>query len=155
MGKIIMTSINILVAILAIVASIVSIYLNYKVNVKLSQYNTINEIQRETAEVSHKLKILADELVTKYGLDKVNKRDIPEEDRQRINEITSNINLLLKKMFITMPDEQYDLIKTSIDTEKPMQLQDLEENLLKAMRSTQIPDTKEDKKDIRYIKEIK
>ena len=138
---------------IAIIASSYSVYSNYRMNEKLSRYNAVNSIYDEAAKVIHEFVEYTDELVDKYK--SFDPEVFPKNEKIKMNEIISKINLLIKKLYILMPDEHYDLIKKTISAEERFKLGTLESNFLDAMRRTQFPRTKEVvESDLKHLKKV-
>lgn len=153
-----MTTLNLVASILAIIASICSIYitnnLRQKIEIKLKQYDAMSSMYDEIISITFKFEYYADELVLKYQLSDMaglESKISPEEQRE-INNLRTQINILLSKMFILLPDVNYKRIREIIIPNQRYTIKDLREEFLVTIRKSLHPQTKfSNKEDIRYI----
>ena len=154
--------ITLCVAVLAIISSIVSIFINVYlkqgVDVKLTQYNLTNEEQNRIIKNLFDLEDYLDQLIDKYKI-QANVNDLPNklssDEKLAINKYISQIDVGLAKIFIFMPDKEYETIAADWPLE-PRKLSEIRGHLLLLLRKTQYPETKfNQEKDIKNLQKLK
>jgi len=111
-----------------------------KQQVNFQKYSLTTGFHCKTAELFNEAEYLADQLVEKYGFDKVQNRDIPQEDLDKLNEVLKQLNTQLSSMFLLMPDDAYQNIPRAVPV-GAKELKEFKESLLCEMRKAQFPET--------------
>jgi hypothetical protein len=95
--------------------------------------------------------LLGNPLIRKYGLDRLNRGEIPAEEWAQFNKAIQELNGQLFKMYVMMPDSNYERIVDAI----PPALGDIRgfrDRVLVELRRTQFKKTKyADPKAIRHF----
>jgi len=112
-----------------------------KQQVNFQRYSLTTGFHCKIAELFNEAEYLADQLVQKYGFDKVQNRDIPQEDLDKLNEVVKQLNTQLSSMFLLMPDDAYQNIPRAVPVVDVGKLKDFKERLLCEMRKAQFPET--------------
>jgi hypothetical protein len=152
-------TITLLLSLLAILASIISIFINaslkHDVDVKLTQYNLTNEEQNRILKNLFDLEDYWEELLAKYTVQPEQLlAKISPEEKLKTNKFISEINFGLSKVFIVMPDDKYITIDTNWKLESNT-LNKMRSSITILMRQTQHPKTRFGKKeDIKLIHKI-
>lgn len=152
--------ITLVISLLAIVSSILSIFINVhlkkNVDVKLTQYYLTNEEQNRILRNLFELEDFLDELIAQYS---VEANELPNKmtpgEKIKANKFISEINLGLSKMYIVMGDKKY---KTFANNWSPAtrKLSEIRHDLTILMRKTQHPGTEFDQiGDIKLIYKLK
>ncbi len=141
--------ITVSVVIITMVISIFSIYqtsaLKKEVEIKLSQYDSMNILQEDIINTLYEWE--------EYSKSLKNKENLSTKEEQKNDEFIEKINILYAKMYIMFPDEDYKNIQNTLVIDKKIDSLVLREELLVAMRKAQYPDTEFDNRaDIRFIK---
>lgn len=141
-------NLTLLVAIVSILASIASVWINVnlseKVERKMTQYGLTAQEQDSILKSLFKLEEFLDELIARYGVEPDQLIDkITSDEKLKVNSFISEVNLSLSKIFIFMPDEEYRMIETDWPL-VPDKLSTLRNQITILMRKTQYPDTKFD-----------
>jgi hypothetical protein len=106
----------------------------------MQKYILMTQFHCRTAELFAEAESVAGDLIHKYGLDKVQNADIPQEDVDRYNQVIKQLNTQIWSMFLIMPDESYGNIMRAIPS-GVLQLKDVRGRLLCGMRKAQFPRT--------------
>lgn len=130
---------------LAIIASVGSVWMNANLSEnierKLTQYGLTAEEQDNILKNLFDLEDFLDGLITRYDVEAnelINK--ITPDEKLKINSFISEVNLSLSKIFIFMPDEEYNIIASDWPLD-PDKLSDIRNQITILMRKTQYPDT--------------
>jgi hypothetical protein len=109
---------NLLVSVIAIVASLYAIYLGHKVSVQLSQYDSMNKLQTDLVKNMYDEEDYLDVLIKshniKEGQENALKNLMSAEEKQKLNDYIARDNYLLGLLFVIMPDKSYQAIVNTI-----------------------------------------
>lgn len=145
-------SATILISILTIISWYKQAALKKSIDIKLSQYQSTSKLQDEVITILYEHEDFLDLLKKKYGDDFLGR--ISKTEREKINDTMLKINIILAKLFVVSDDESYLQVRDSVPIGK-INIVDLREELLVAMRKAQIKDTRVAKREnIRFLFKI-
>ena len=126
-------------------------YFQARREIDFRKYELMTEFQCRTAELFNQAAFLAEPLIKRYGLDHINKGNIPEEEKAELKSVIKELNNQLSKMYLIMPDDKYGRIIEAI----PIGLDKLgnfRKQVLPQMRKAQFKNTKyTEPNDIRFF----
>jgi hypothetical protein len=89
-------------------------YFQAKRDIAMRKYDLMTDFHCRTAELFSEAQFLGNPLVQKYGLDRVNRGDVPPEEWAGFNKAIKDLNAQLFKIYVTMPDDGYGRIRGAI-----------------------------------------
>ncbi len=108
--------------------------------IELGRHSLRNELHSKIAELLYELEFVAGDLVAKHGLEKVNANAIPYEDKRAMLEATSKVNVVLAKLYLTMPDDAYKFVFDAVPNGIG-RMKDFRIGALVSLRRSQFPDS--------------
>lgn len=77
---------------------------------RIREYDLMTDVHCRTAELFSEAELIGNPLVKKYGIDRVNRGEIPVEEWAEFNRVIQELNGQLFKIYVTMPDDNYGRI---------------------------------------------
>ena len=126
-----------------------------ELQLRLSRQEETLQLHKEFCDTFHQCRLTLDELAAKYGgPDNIASHATPEE-LKRVNTYLEELNTLLARLFLVLPDDDWRRVQSAIPLEK-LSYNDFMYACIDALRRNAYPDTKLNAKDdIRRFYDLK
>lgn len=128
-----------------------------KTEIRIWQHTAMSDAYRNIATAINGLHTYSTELASRYNCKiKDVLSEMSEEEINRTNRFLEQMNIELAIMYMVMPNDDYKEIRGAVELKQSINLVTYRNNLLVAMRKSQIPDathvTHEDIRSFDYLK---
>jgi hypothetical protein len=118
---------------------------------EMRKYDLMTDVHCRTAELFSEAELRGNPLIHKYGLDRVNRGDVPPEEWAEFNKVIQELNAQLFKIYVTMPDDSYGRIRDAIRPSSD-KMGEFRDRVLVELRRTRFKQTKyADPNALRYF----